>query len=32
MAEYIERDEVVRILEKYGLTNGAFIGQHCGTA
>ena len=32
MAEYIEREAVVKIAERYGLTNGSALGRHTGIA
>ena len=32
MAEYIEREEAVKVAEKYGLVNGSALGRHTGLA
>ena len=32
MAEYIKREEAVKVAEKYGLTNGFAWGRHTGLA
>lgn len=32
MAEYIKREEAVKVAEKYGLTNGLAWGRHTGLA
>lgn len=32
MAEYIKREEAVKAVEKYGLTNGVVWGKHTGLA
>lgn len=32
MADYIRRDDAVKIAEKYGLANGSVLGRHTGLA
>lgn len=32
MAEYIERKSALKVVEKYGLTNGFVLGKHTGLA
>lgn len=32
MAEYIKREAAVKVVEKYGLTNGVAWGRHTGLA
>ena len=32
MAEYIKREAAVKVVEKYGLTNGFVLGRHTGLA
>lgn len=32
MAEYIEREAAVKIVEKYSLANGSVLGRHSGLA
>lgn len=32
MAEYIKREDAVKIAEKYGLVNGSVLGRHTGLA
>lgn len=32
MAEYIEREQAIKIAESYGLKNGSALGRHSGTA
>lgn len=32
MAEYIEREAAVKIVEKYSLANGSALGRHSGLA
>ena len=32
MPEYIEREEGVKVAEKYGLANGSALGRHTGLA
>lgn len=32
MAEYIKREAAVKVVEKYGLTNGSAWGRHTGLA
>ena len=32
MADYIRRDDAVKIAEKYGLTDGSVLGRHTGLA
>ena len=32
MAEYIEKQAAVKIVEKYSLANGAVLGRHSGLA
>lgn len=32
MADYIRRDDAVKITEKYGLANGSVLGRHTGLA
>ena len=32
MAEYIRRDDAVKIAERYGLANGSALGRHTGLA
>lgn len=32
MAEYIEREDAIKVAEKYGLANGSVLGRHTGLA
>ena len=32
MADYIRREDAVKIAEKYGLANGSVLGRHTGLA
>lgn len=32
MAEYIKREDAIKIAEKYGLANGSVLGRHTGLA
>ena len=32
MADYIRRDDAVKIAEKYGIANGSVLGRHTGLA
>lgn len=32
MTDYIKRTDAVKIVEKYGLTNGSALGRHTGLA
>lgn len=32
MAEYIKREDAIKIAEKYGLANGSVLGKHTGLA
>lgn len=32
MAEYIKREDAIKIAEKYGLANGSALGRHTGLA
>lgn len=32
MTEYIEREAAVKIVEKYGTTNGSVLGKHSGVS
>lgn len=32
MAEYIKRKSALKVVEKYGLTNGFVLGRHTGLA
>lgn len=30
MAEYIEREAVMKVIDDYGCTHGGIFGSHCG--
>lgn len=32
MAEYIKREDAIKIVERYGLANGSVLGRHTGLA
>lgn len=32
MAEYIKREDAIKIVERYGLENGSVLGRHTGLA
>ena len=32
MAEYIKREDAIKVAEKYGLANGSVLGRHTGLA